>query len=131
MICDINMVVNQFKSKKSASGARYNTFRKKKLMHKGNKPIETKLGSEETKKIRAKGGSLKIKKANAEFANVIDPKTKKSFKVKIESVIKNPANRHYVRRNIITKGAFIKTEKGEARVTSRPGQDGVVNAVLV
>jgi len=35
-----------------------------------------------------------------------------------------------VRRNIITKGAIIEVE-GErlAKVTSRPGQHGVVNAV--
>jgi len=36
-----------------------------------------------------------------------------------------------VRRNIITKGAVIKTEKGPARVTSRPGQHGIINAILL
>jgi small subunit ribosomal protein S8e len=45
--------------------------------------------------------------------------------------VENPANPHYVRRNIITKGAVIKTELGNAKVTSRPGQDGVVNAALI
>ena len=34
-------------------------------------------------------------------------------------------------RGIITKGALIETELGKAIVTSRPGQDGVVNALLV
>ena len=33
--------------------------------------------------------------------------------------------------NIITKGSVIQTEKGKAQVTSRPGQHGVVSAVLV
>jgi small subunit ribosomal protein S8e len=33
--------------------------------------------------------------------------------------------------NVITKGAIIETEKGLAKVVSRPGQDGVVNAVLI
>jgi len=37
----------------------------------------------------------------------------------------------FVRRKIITKGAIIKTELGLAKVTSRPSQDGVVNAVLI
>ena len=46
-------------------------------------------------------------------------------------VVENPANRHYIRRNILTRGTIIKTEKGNARITSRPGQDGVVNAVLI
>ncbi|MBP2146305.1 ribosomal protein S8E [Methanofollis sp. W23] len=43
----------------------------------------------------------------------------------------NPADINYVRRNLLTKGAIIKTEIGRARVRSRPGQDGVVNAVLI
>ncbi|RLF82243.1 30S ribosomal protein S8e, partial [Thermococci archaeon] len=52
-------------------------------------------------------------------------------KVKIISVVENPANRQYVRRNIVTKGAIVQTEIGKALVTSRPGQDGIVNAVLL
>ncbi|MEJ2243385.1 MAG: hypothetical protein P8X87_02435 [Candidatus Bathyarchaeota archaeon] len=52
-------------------------------------------------------------------------------KVKIDRVIKNPANVDYDRRGVITKGTMIATSLGTARVTSRPGQDGKVNAVLV
>ena len=55
----------------------------------------------------------------------------KIVKVKIKNVVDNPADKHLARRNIITKGTIIDTEKGKARVTSRPGQDGVINAVLV
>ena len=51
--------------------------------------------------------------------------------MKIISVVENPANRQYVRRNIVTKGAIVQTEIGKALVTSRPGQDGIVNAVLL
>ena len=43
----------------------------------------------------------------------------------------NKANLHYMRRNILTKGAVIKTEIGDARITNRPGQDGVINAILL
>ncbi len=46
-------------------------------------------------------------------------------------MVENPANPNYVQRNIITKGAIIKTSAGNAKVTSRPGQDGTINAVLV
>ena len=38
---------------------------------------------------------------------------------------------NYVRQNIITKGAVIMTDAGKARVTSRPGQSGSINAVLI
>ena len=55
----------------------------------------------------------------------------KAKKTKIERVIENPASRHFVRQNVISRGAIIQTPEGLAKVTSRPTQDGVVNAVLV
>ena len=63
--------------------------------------------------------------------NVVDPKTKSSKKVKIKTITENPANRNFVRRNIITKGAVIETELGKAKITGRPGQDAAINAVLL
>jgi small subunit ribosomal protein S8e len=61
----------------------------------------------------------------------VDQESKKVTKSKILKVTKNPANRDYERRGVISKGALVETESGTARVVSRPGQDGVVNAVLV
>jgi len=46
-------------------------------------------------------------------------------------VVESPSNVNYIRRNIMTKGSLIKTEKGVARITSRPGQEGSLNAVLL
>jgi small subunit ribosomal protein S8e len=68
---------------------------------------------------------------SVDIANVYNPKTKKYSKEKIVTTSANPANRHFARRNIITKGSIIETEKGKARITSRPGQEGTVNAVLI
>ena len=51
--------------------------------------------------------------------------------VDILGVIENSANPNYVRRNIITKGAIVETPEGNAKVTSRPGQDGVINGILI
>ncbi len=62
------------------------------------------------------------------MTNVSNGATKKA---KIETVEENSANPNYVRRNLLTKGAIIKTEIGRARIVSRPGQDGVINAVLL
>ena len=50
---------------------------------------------------------------------------------KIHSVIENQSNPNYVRRNILVKGAIIETDQGRARITSRPGKDGVINGVLL
>ena len=65
------------------------------------------------------------------MANIADSKTNKFTKAKIETVLESPANRHFTRRNILVKGTIIQTDKGKARVTSRPGQDGVINAILI
>lgn len=94
-------------------------------------PTLTKIGSLKTKSVEGRGSTKKTKLLVAEFANVLDQKKKKFVKAKIKSVVENPANRHFIRRNIITKGCVIDTEVGKARVTSRSGQDGIVNAVLI
>jgi small subunit ribosomal protein S8e len=65
----------------------------------------------------------------ADFANVSSGSGKVT-KSKIIRVKSSPANRDYQRRGVITKGAVLETEAGEAVVTSRPTADGVVNAVL-
>ena len=52
-------------------------------------------------------------------------------KVKILTVKSNPSDPNYVQRNIMNKGATITTEIGDAIITSRPGQDGAINAVLL
>lgn len=106
--------------------------RKKRKYELGRPFIETKLGSEDVVKVvRVRGGNLKVKVKVAAHANVTNPKTGETKKVKILRVLEVPANREYARRNIIVKGAIIETEIGKAKVASRPGQDGVINAVLI
>jgi len=125
------MAIFQGRAKKKASGGRYKYFRSKKDFETGRTPTLTQIGNTSRKIIRVMGGNKKQKLLLVENANLLDPKTKKFVQAKIKSVIENPANRHYTRRNIITKGAIIETDKGKAKVTSRPGQDGIVNAVLI
>ncbi len=81
--------------------------------------------------MRTTGANQKVRALRANFANVTNPANGESRKVAIASVIENGANPNYVRRNLLTKGAIIKTEIGNARIMSRPGQDGVINAVLL
>ena len=77
------------------------------------------------------GAPERIRILTVETANVYDPATKTSKVTKIVTVRENPANPNFVQRNIITKGAILETELGLVRVRSRPGQDGVVNAVRI
>jgi small subunit ribosomal protein S8e len=105
--------------------------KRKRKFQMGREHTETLVGERRAKRIRAMGGAVKTRLYAEMYANVYDPKNKKSKKVKILSVIENRANPHYVRRNIITRGAIVETELGKVRVTSRPGQSGTVNAVLI
>ena len=89
------------------------------------------IGETRLKTKKQKGGSTKTHLLAVDIANVYDPKTKKHYKAKIKVVAENKANRNYVRRNILTKNTIIDTEKGKARITSRPGQDNIINAVLI
>ena len=125
------MAKSQLRSKRKATGGRYRPFRKKKKYELGREPAMTSIGERRVKKVRARGGNYKFKLLEEEYANVYDKNSKKFKKAKINSVIENTANKHYIRRNIITKGAIIKTEIGEAKVTNRPGQEGYINAVLI
>ena len=125
------MVVYQEYSKRKISAGRYVPARKKRLANMGSMPAFTKLGETKVKIKRKLGGTLKLSIFSANKVNVLNPKTKKSQVTDIISVIENPANRNFVRRSIITKGAILETKLGKVKVTSRPGQEGAFNGILI
>jgi small subunit ribosomal protein S8e len=103
----------------------------KRNFEKGSFPAETTLGEPKRRNTRRHGGNIKTKVLNDKYASVTDPKSGKTEKTEILRVVRNKANVDYDRRGVITKGAEIETSLGLARVTSRPGGDGVINAVLI
>lgn len=117
------------RSKRNPRGGKLGKLKKKRKMDRGSSFLETKIGKKKAKIKRSFGGIKKIKLLSIDEVNLSSGK--KIEKTKILGVQENPANPHYVRRNILTKGAIIKTEKGLAKITSRPGRDGVINAVLI
>lgn len=117
--------------KEKPSGGRRRAYRKKRKYEQGTFPAETLVGERKRKTTRGRGGNLKLKILSEKQVCVTDPKTGKTEKAGIVRVVKNPANIDYDRRGVITKGALIETSLGPARVTSRPGQHGILNAVLV
>lgn len=119
------------RKRKKKTGGLIQPHRKKRKYEFGSLPTLPKMGKEYRVIVRTKGGSKKIRMRAIEFANVLDASKTFVKKVKILDVIKNPANPQLVRSKTITKGTIIKTELGNARVTSRPTQHGVVNAVIV
>jgi small subunit ribosomal protein S8e len=113
------------------SGGKYKASRKSKLFE--LRGITRKVKLKETKKkiLRTKGGNKKIVLLTENFANVIDPSTKKAKKVKILNVVETPSDRFLARQNILVKSAIIETDLGKARITNRPSQEAMVQAVLL
>ena len=120
---------DQGRSKRTRTGGRRRRSHKKTRHQLGRQPAETTVGEPRFQVIDSRGNNEKVRSLSANTAQVaIDGEVTEAT---IENVVENPANVNYVRRNIITKGAVIETSEGRARVTSRPGQTGQVNAVLV
>ncbi|MEM1611001.1 MAG: 30S ribosomal protein S8e [Sulfolobales archaeon] len=113
------------------TGGKKRRSRKPRKREIGSFPTNTTLSNEEERVIaRVYGGNRKVRVRKALYANIQNPDGT-SKKVKILRILETPMNPDYVRRGIIVKGAIIETEAGRAIVTSRPGQDGVINAVLI
>lgn len=104
---------------------------KKKKYEMGGVWVRTKVGEEKQLTSKTRGGRIKCKLGSAQFVNLTDKDTKKCVRSKITGIISNTANPHYVRRGFLTAGAVVSTDHGNARITSRPGQDGSLNAVLL
>ena len=123
------MVVTQARSRRKPTGGLNRSTLTKRTHMRGSRPTLTRIGENERRKtVAAKGGNSKQRLFETITVNLFDGK--KYSKATAKTVVDNPANRNFVRRNILTKGTIIDTDKGKARITSRPGQDGVVNAVL-
>ena len=116
-------------STRKRTGGRLKHARNSRKDELGRLPTETQLGEPRFSTVDVRGNRQKTRALAANVANVsVDGET---VSAEIEDVVENDANPNYVRRNIITKGAIIETSEGRARVTSRPGQSGQVNAVAL
>lgn len=111
------------------TGGKTRPYRKSRKYDLGSEFSAPELGEKRVEKKETRGGNSKNVVHRAETANLATGEEVKQ--VDIKSVEDNPANPNYVRRSLLTKGTVIDTEEGEAVITSRPGQDGVINAKLV
>ena len=111
------------------TGGKYQRSRKKKLYEKPGQKRITKLGEERRKSKKVTGGNRRVYLLKAKSINLkIENKTVKS---EIKNVVETPSNRFLARQNILTKGTIVKTDKGRAKITNRPTQEGVVNRILI
>ena|SRR3989338_9308848 len=113
------------------SGGKYHKRRKKKFFEKKVQERTVSIREIKRKALRARGGKGKTILLSANIANVLNPKTKKTQKTKIKNVLETPQNVFLARQNRLMKSAIIETEIGKAKITNRPSQEGMVNAVLI
>jgi small subunit ribosomal protein S8e len=116
--------------KRKKTGGKKRAYRTKRLHEAGRHPVETVRGETARKIETGRSRVQKVKLESAEYVNVSDPSTGRTERLEILDVVSNPANVDYNRRGVITKGVIVRTENGLAKIVSRPGQDGVLNAVV-
>ena len=112
------------------SGGKYHLSRKKKKYEADSQTNFVKLGKERKKVRINRGGEVRTVLLSTDIANLVI-KSGKSEKVKIKNVLETPSNKFLARQNILMKNALIDTDKGKARITNRPSQEGNVQARLV
>ena len=125
------MGIWQGRSRRKRSGGRLRPIRKKRRFEIGRELQHAIVGPGTVKPYRVRGAHRKMRILTTQSINVFDPATAKMQKASIVTVRENPANANYVQRNIITRGAILETSLGLVRVLSRPGQDGVLNGLLL
>ncbi|ERG89913.1 MAG: ribosomal protein S8.e [halophilic archaeon J07HX5] len=122
-------MTNHGRSPRKRTGGRRRPNRDRRKHEIGSEPTETRIGEPSLKTVATRGTEQKVRALQTNTANVATDDGVTD--AELIDVVENPADPNYVRRNIVTKGAVIETSEGQARVTSRPGQDGQVNAVLL
>lgn len=116
---------------KKTTGGSKARYRKKRKYELGSPPTKTILSDKEEVRVeRSFGGNSKTKLRKVVYVNVsLEGGTAK--RVKILDVVETPDNPQNARFKIISRGTIVKTDLGLVKITSRPGQDGVLNGVLV
>ena len=121
--------VENLKTSKITGGIRH-PLKSRRKFQTDRYPNEALIGDQETSTRKTRGNNRKTGLKKVSHVNLVlsDAKIKRS---KIIKVLENQTNNDYQRRGVITKGAILETEDGKCKVVSRPGQSGVINAILV
>ena len=112
------------------TGGRRHPLRIRRKYETDRYPNEAVNGAQITITRKVRGNNTKTALKAIDFVNLAIGESKVK-KVKIIKVLENATNNDYKRRGIITKGAILETKEGKCRVISKPGQNGIVNAILL
>ena len=112
------------------TGGRRHPLRIRRKYETDRYPNEPVNGAQVTVTRRIRGNNRKTALKSIDFVNLATGEAKVK-KTKILKVLENSTNNDYKRRGIITKGAILETQEGKCKVVSKPGQNGIVNAILL
>ena len=112
------------------TGGRRHPLRIRRKYETDRYPNEAVNGAQITITRKVRGNNTKTALKAIDFVNLAMGESKVK-KVKIIKVLENATNNDYKRRGIITKGAILEIKEGKCRVISKPGQNGIVNAILL
>ena len=112
------------------TGGRRHPLRIRRKYETDRYPNEAVNGAQITITRKVRGNNTKTALKAIDFVNLATGESKVK-KVKIIKVLENSTNNDYKRRGIITKGAILEIKEGKCKVVSKPGQNGIVNAILL
>ncbi|MBW6461764.1 MAG: 30S ribosomal protein S8e [DPANN group archaeon] len=124
------MAIYHTRSKRKPTGGLHKDYVAKKNHQVGREFTKTVIGEKKVRVLRGRGGNESIALRQDNKVNFSDEKGKTKVEM-IDSVVENKANLQFVRAGIVTKGAIVKTKAGNIKITSRPGQHGILNGVIV
>ncbi|KAH1303246.1 hypothetical protein KXX11_002256 [Aspergillus fumigatus] len=101
--------------KRSATGAKRATYRKKRAFEKGRQPANTRIGAKRIHLVRTRGGNRKFRALRLESGNFSWGSEGISPKTRVIVVAYHPSNNELVRTNTLTKSAVVQIDAAPFR----------------
>ncbi|ETN43606.1 40S ribosomal protein S8-B [Cyphellophora europaea CBS 101466] len=101
--------------KRSASGAKRASYRKKRAFEKGRQPANTRIGGKRIHLVRVRGGNRKFRALRLDSGNFSWGSEGVARKTRVIVVSYHPSNNELVRTNTLTKSAVVQIDAAPFR----------------
>ncbi|KAL9609231.1 MAG: hypothetical protein Q9167_005985 [Letrouitia subvulpina] len=101
--------------KRSATGAKRSSYRKKRAYEKGRQPANTRIGIKRIHLVRTRGGNKKFRALRLDSGNFSWGSEGIARKVRVINVSYHPSNNELVRTNTLTKSAVVQVDAAPFR----------------
>lgn len=108
-------ITRDSRHKRSASGAKRATYRKKRAFEKGRQSAATRIGAKRIHLVRVRGGNRKFRALRLDSGNFSWGSEGVAKKTRIIVVAYHPSNNELVRTNTLTKSAIVQIDAAPFR----------------